>query len=66
MIATVTGIVAERSGETLVIQTDGGVGYAVTVSLGVAERLPARGARVSLFTELVVKEDGWALFGFDR
>jgi holliday junction DNA helicase RuvA len=66
MIATVTGVVAERSGETLVIQTDGGVGYAVTVSLGVAERLPARGARVSLFTELVVKEDGWALFGFDR
>ena len=34
--------------------------------LGVAERLPARGARVSLFTDLVVKEDGWALFGFDR
>jgi holliday junction DNA helicase RuvA len=66
MIATVSGVVAERSGETLVIQTDGGVGYAVTVSMGVAERLPARGARVSLFTELVVKEDGWALFGFDR
>jgi Holliday junction DNA helicase RuvA len=66
MIATVTGIVAERAGETLVVQTDGGVGYAVTVSVGVAERLPARGARVSLYTELVVKEDGWALFGFDR
>jgi holliday junction DNA helicase RuvA len=66
MIATVTGIVAERAGETLVVQTDGGVGYAVTVSIGVAERLPARGARVSLYTELVVKEDGWALFGFDR
>jgi holliday junction DNA helicase RuvA len=31
----------------------------------VAQRLPARGARVSLFTELVVKEDGWALYGFD-
>jgi Holliday junction DNA helicase RuvA len=27
--------------------------------------LPSRGARVSLFTELVVKEDGWSLFGFD-
>jgi Holliday junction DNA helicase RuvA len=65
MIATLTGIVAERDGETLVVQTDGGVGYAVTVSIGVAQRLPARGARVSLFTELVVKEDGWALYGFD-
>ena len=48
------------------VQTDGGVGYAVTVPAGVAERLPATGARVSLHTELVVKEDGWALFGFDR
>jgi holliday junction DNA helicase RuvA len=65
MIAALTGVIAEREGETLVIQTDGGVGYAVTVSLGVAARLPARGARVSLFTELVVKEDGWALYGFD-
>jgi Holliday junction DNA helicase RuvA len=65
MIATLTGLVAERDGESLVVQTDGGVGYAVTVSVGVAQRLPARGARVSLFTELVVKEDGWSLYGFD-
>jgi holliday junction DNA helicase RuvA len=65
MIATLTGIVAERDGESLVVQTDGGVGYAVNVPVGVAQRLPTRGARVSLFTELVVKEDGWALYGFD-
>lgn len=65
MIAMLAGVVAERQGETLVVQTDGGVGYAVTVSVGVAQRLPARGSRVSLFTELVVKEDGWALYGFD-
>lgn len=65
MIATLTGVVAERDGESLVVQTDGGVGYAVNVSVGVAQRLPARGSRVSLFTELVIKEDGWALYGFD-
>jgi holliday junction DNA helicase RuvA len=65
MIATLSGVIAERDNESLVVQTDGGVGYAVNVSLGVAERLPARGSRVSLFTELVVKEDGWALYGFD-
>jgi Holliday junction DNA helicase RuvA len=65
MIATLTGVVAERDGESLVVQTDGGVGYAVSVSMGVAQRLPARGSRVSLFTELVVKEEGWALYGFD-
>jgi Holliday junction DNA helicase RuvA len=65
VIATLTGLVAERDGESLVVQTDGGVGYAVSVPAGVAQRLPARGARVSLFTELVVKEDGWSLYGFD-
>jgi Holliday junction DNA helicase RuvA len=59
------GVVAERDGESLVIQTDGGVGYAVSVSIGVAQRLPPKGARISLFTELVVKEDGWSLYGFD-
>jgi Holliday junction DNA helicase RuvA len=65
MIATLTGLLAERDGETLVVQTDGGVGYALTVPVGVAARLPARGTRVTLSTELVVKEDGWALYGFD-
>ena len=43
MIAALTGVIAEREGEALVIQTDGGVGYAVTVSLGVAARLPPTG-----------------------
>ena len=65
MIATLTGVLAEREGESLVVQTDGGVGYAVAVSLGVASRLPARGSRITLVTELVVKEDGWSLYGFD-
>jgi len=65
MIATLTGVLAEREAESVVIQTDGGVGYAVAVPLGVFERLPARGARCALFTELVVREDGWTLYGFD-
>jgi Holliday junction DNA helicase RuvA len=66
MIATVSGVLAERDGESIVVLTDGGVGYQVTVPAGVAQRLPAPGGRLSLHTELVVKEDGWALFGFDR
>jgi len=66
MIASITGVVADRVGETVVIHTDGGVGYSITVPRGVAERLPTRGARLSLYTELVVREDGWALYGFDR
>jgi len=65
LIAMLSGVVAERDGDSLVIQTDGGVGYAVNVSVGVAQRLPPKGVRVTLYTELVVKEDGWSLYGFD-
>jgi Holliday junction DNA helicase RuvA len=65
MIATLTGVLAGREGESIVVHTDGGVGYAVSVPAAVAERLPPPGGRVSLFTELVVKEDGWSLYGFD-
>jgi Holliday junction DNA helicase RuvA len=66
MIASLSGVLAARDGDAIVVQTDGGVGYEVTVPSGVAGRLPPPGGRVSLHTELVVKEDGWALFGFDR
>jgi holliday junction DNA helicase RuvA len=66
VIARVSGVLVERTGDTIVVETDGGVGYTVAVPAGVAERLPPPGGRVSLFTELVVKEDGWSLFGFDR
>lgn len=66
MIALVTGTLRERDGDSVLIETAGGVGYSVTVPLGVLERLPANGTKVSLYTELVVREDGWALFGFDR
>jgi len=66
MIARLTGLLVEREGDTIVVQTDGGVGYLLSIPAGVAERLPLPGGRVNLYTELVVKEDGWALFGFDR
>lgn len=66
MIAMVTGTLRERDGDAVLIETAGGVGYEVTVPLGVLERLPATGSRVSLYTELVVREDSWALYGFDR
>lgn len=65
MIALVRGVLTDRDGETITIQTAGGVGYEVTVPLGVYERLPAAGAQVALHTDLVVREDGWTLYGFD-
>ncbi len=65
MIATVAGILADRQGGSVLIQTEGGVGYEVSVPLGVFERLPAQGTRCLLYTELVVREDAWTLYGFD-
>ena len=64
MIAQVSGRLAARQADRVVIQTGGGVGYEIVVPLGVLERLPAVGEPVSLATELVVREDGWALYGF--
>ncbi|MEX2155428.1 MAG: Holliday junction branch migration protein RuvA [Gemmatimonadales bacterium] len=64
MIAHVRGRLAAKSADRVVIETAGGVGYEIMVPLGVMERLPPSGADVTLATELVVREDGWALYGF--
>lgn len=64
MIAHVRGRLAAKAADRVVVETAGGVGYEVVVPLGVMERLPAAGAEVTLATELVVREDGWALYGF--
>src|SRR2546423_7797304 len=64
MIAHVRGRLASKSADRVVIETAGGVGYELVVPLGVMERLPSAGAEVTLATELVVREDGWALYGF--
>lgn len=64
MIASVTGRLAAATADRVVIETSGGVGYELTIPLGVMERLPAVGQTVTLATELVVRDDGWALYGF--
>lgn len=66
MIASVTGVLTARDGDTVVVETDGGTGYLLTVPAATLMRLPAIGQRVRLHTELVVREDGWALYGFDE
>lgn len=64
MIAFVRGRLAAKFADRVVVETAGGVGYELTVPLGVMERLPETGGEVTLATELVVREDGWALYGF--
>jgi len=64
VIAHVSGRLAAKQADRVMVQTTGGVGYEIVVPLGVMERLPAVGETVSLATELVVREDGWSLYGF--
>lgn len=65
MIASLRGTLVVREPTGIVIETAGGTGYLVDVPISVFERLPALGAPVHLYTELVVREDAWSLYGFD-
>ena len=64
MISQIAGTLASKELDRVEIMTTGGVGYELSIPLGVYESLPAVSERVSLHTYLVVKEDGWQLFGF--
>lgn len=62
MIASIEGVLTARGPESVV--NVGGVGLSVLLSAVDAERLPAVGQTVRLWTHLSVREDAWTLFGF--
>jgi Holliday junction DNA helicase RuvA len=64
MISRLRGTLEARGIDRIEVMTAGGVGYEVVIPIGVLETLPRVGEPVSLHTALVVKEDGWQLFGF--
>lgn len=66
MIAGVRGMLLSKTGDRVVVATTGGITYEIAVPLGVLEHLPTVGSDVALQTVLVVREDGWLLFGFDE
>ena len=63
MIARLSGLLAETSSDTAVIDV-GGVGYLVHLSGRTLGSLGPIGGEVTLMTELQVREDAWTLFGF--
>ena len=63
MIARLTGILAETSSDSAVIDV-AGVGYLVHLSARTLDALGPPGGEVLLLTELQVREDAWTLFGF--
>ena len=64
MIVQVAGQLVTKELDRVEILTSGGVAYELAVPLNAYEALPKAGERCMLHTYLVVKEDGWQLFGF--
>lgn len=63
MIAYLSGIIAAKDAEGVVIEV-GGVGYEVAMSTHALAALPAAGQAARIWTHLQVKEDAFSLFGF--
>ena len=63
MIALISGEVAVRRA-TYVVVDCGGVGYQLTVSAETLSHVPAVGEQVVLHTQLAVRDDALALYGF--
>jgi Holliday junction DNA helicase RuvA len=63
LIALLSGTVAVRRGDHVVVDT-GGVGYRLAVSAQTLRQVPAVGEPVVLHTHLVVRDDALSLYGF--
>jgi Holliday junction DNA helicase RuvA len=63
MIALVTGTVALRRADHVVIDC-GGVGYRLAVSSETLRQVPALGNTVTLHTHLIMRDDALHLYGF--
>jgi len=64
MIAFISGTVAAKESDRVVVRTASGLGYEVFVPTRALEALPRPGQPVELHTCHVVREDGQTLFGF--
>jgi holliday junction DNA helicase RuvA len=66
VISEIKGTLTSKDTEAVTVMTAAGIGYEVFVPVATFERLPRKGAEVHLYTNLVVREDSWSLFGFDE
>ncbi|MBP5711144.1 MAG: Holliday junction branch migration protein RuvA, partial [Bacteroidales bacterium] len=65
MITFIKGRLVEKNPAYIVVDTAGGVGYLVHISLNTYAKLPEAEAEVRLLTHFVVKEDAQTLYGFN-
>jgi Holliday junction DNA helicase RuvA len=64
VIAHVVGRIVAKELDRVELLTKGGVGYEISIPLSTYEGLPKLGEDAALHTHLVVREDGWQLYGF--
>lgn len=65
MIGRISGVLLEKQAPDLLVDV-GGIGYELQAPLTTVFELPPPGAKVELFTHLVVREDAHLLYGFTR
>lgn len=63
MISRLTGVLAEKAPPHVLVDVNG-VGYEVQVPMSTFYNLPELGARVTLLTQFIVREDAQQLYGF--
>ena len=63
MIERVRGKLLEKSSGRVVVEV-GGLGLSLLTPLTTFSALPQTGEEVTLMTRLIIKEESWALFGF--
>ena len=64
MIVQVQGRILAKDLDRVELMTSGGVAYELLIPLNVYESLGRPGEEATLWTSLIVREDGWQLFGF--
>lgn len=65
MISRLTGTLLHKQPPEILLDV-GGVGYELLMPLSDCVELPAVGSELVLHTHLVVREDGWQLYGFSQ
>lgn len=64
MLAYFEGRVLERTENSCILVTAGGIGYEIFLPEHALSQLPARGGAAAFYTSFIVREDAQELFGF--
>lgn len=65
MIAYLEGRLLEAGGSSLVLVTEGGVGYELYAPVPLLARLPGKGELLTVYVQTIVREDAIELYGFE-